>query len=153
MQILIGAVQTLQHALLGRRQIGDHAVQEQRRLVQQPLRRFDALDHDAARHGVQSGVLVRGQLAAGEHHHRHVAQLRIVADLLQHLEAGHIGQLQIEHHAIDRILAQLRHSRRAGVRRRDFDVLVAQQFRDALALGLVVLDQQQTLAARRRHSP
>ena len=57
-QVLVGAVEPLQHALLLGRQVGDHAVQEQRGLVEQPLRRFDALDHDAARHGVQLRVLL-----------------------------------------------------------------------------------------------
>ena len=50
-------------------------------------------------------------------------------------------------------LAQLRQRLGAGFGGRDLDVLVAEQFRDALALGLVVLDQQQALAARRPHSP
>ena len=49
-QILVGAVQPLEHALLFGGQVGDDAVQEQRGLVEQPLRRFDALDDDAARH-------------------------------------------------------------------------------------------------------
>ena len=67
-------LQPLQHPLLLRRQVGHHAVQEQRGLVEQPLRRLHALDHDAARHGVQLGVLLGGKLAAGEHHDRHVGQ-------------------------------------------------------------------------------
>ncbi len=75
-QVLVGAGQPLQHALLLGRQIGHHAVQEQRGFVEQPLGRFHALDHDAARHGVQLGVLLRRQLAAGEHHHRNVRQAK-----------------------------------------------------------------------------
>ena len=75
-QVLVGAVQPLQHALLLGRQVGDHAVQEQRRLVEQPLGRFDALDHDAARHGVQLRILFGRQLAAGEHDDRQVGERR-----------------------------------------------------------------------------
>ena len=115
-EVFIGAVQTLEHALLGRRQIGDHPMQEQRGLIEQALRRFHSLDHDAARHGVQLRILIGGQLAAGEHHHRHIAQCCIVANALEHFEAGHIGQLQVEHHAIDRVVAQLRQRLRAGIR-------------------------------------
>ncbi|WP_338305181.1 HAMP domain-containing protein, partial [Bradyrhizobium ottawaense] len=48
-QILVGTVQLLQHALLLDRKLRDHAVQEQCGLVEQALRRFHALDHDAAR--------------------------------------------------------------------------------------------------------
>ena len=99
-QVLVGLVQPLEHALLLGRQVGDDAVQEQRGLVEQPLGRLDALDHDAARHGVQLGVLLGRQLAAGEHHHRHVATAVVVAHALQHLEARHVGQPQVEHDAV-----------------------------------------------------
>ena len=78
-QILVRAVEPLQHALLFRRQIGHHAVQEQRRFVEQPLRQFDALDHDAARHGVDLGVLLGRQFAPGEHDDRKLRERRIVA--------------------------------------------------------------------------
>ena len=37
----------LDHLLLGRRQVGDHAMQEQRGLVEQALGRSHALEHDA----------------------------------------------------------------------------------------------------------
>ena len=57
-QILVGTVEPLQHALLLDRQFRDHAMQEQRGFVEQPFRRFHALDHDAARHGVQFRVFL-----------------------------------------------------------------------------------------------
>ena len=65
-QIFVGAVEPFQHALLFRRQVGHHAMQEQRRFVEQPLRRFDAFHHDAACHGVDPGVLLGRQLPPGE---------------------------------------------------------------------------------------
>ena len=52
-QVLVRAVQPLEHLLLLGRQVGDDAVQEERGLVEQPLGRLDALDHDAARERVQ----------------------------------------------------------------------------------------------------
>ena len=39
-QRFVGFVQALHHASLGRRQFGDHAMQEQRGLVEQALGRF-----------------------------------------------------------------------------------------------------------------
>ena len=126
-QVLVGAVQPLEHVLLLRRQVGDHAVQEQRRLVEQPLGRLDALDHDAAGQRVQLRVLLGRQLAAGEHHDRHVAQLLVAADPLEHLEAGHVGQPQVEHHAVARLLRQRGERLRAGVGGHDVDVVVAEQ--------------------------
>ena len=108
-------------------------MQEQRRLVEQALGRFDALHHDAAGHGVQLRILLRRQLAAGEHHDRHVRQRLVVADPLQHLEARHVRQPQIEHHAVRRLVAQRRDRLAAGFRRDDVDVVVAEQFGDATA--------------------
>ena len=58
-QILVGAVEPLQHALLFGRQIADDAMQEERGLIEQPFRRFNAFDHDAACHGVKLGILFR----------------------------------------------------------------------------------------------
>ncbi len=60
----------LDHLLLGRRQVGDHPVQEQRRLIQQPLRRAHALEHDALGALAQLRLLGLGQLPAGEHDDR-----------------------------------------------------------------------------------
>ena len=99
-QILVRRSETFEHPLLFDRQIGNNAVQEQRSFVEQPLGQFHALDHDAARHGVQLGVFLRGQFAAGEHHDRDVREARVGPQLLQHLESGHVGQPQVEHHAI-----------------------------------------------------
>ena len=52
-QDFIRAVQTLEHGLLLRRQIGDHAVQEERRLVQQPLRGLHVLEDNALGHQLE----------------------------------------------------------------------------------------------------
>ena len=46
-QHLVRAVQPLEHLPLGLRQVGDDAVQEERGLVEQPLRRLHVLEHDA----------------------------------------------------------------------------------------------------------
>ena len=110
-------VQPLQHALLLGRQVGHHAMQEQRGLVEQPLRRFHALHHDAARHGVKLRVFFRRQLASGEHDHRDFRQRGVFADLLQHFEAGHVGQPEIEHDAVARARRAAWTARRRRCRR------------------------------------
>ena len=147
-EVIIRAVQALDHALLVVRQVGDDAVQEQRGLVQQPLRRFDTLDDDAASNRMQLGVLFRRQLAAGEHDDRDVGERRIVADRFEELEARHVGQPQVEHDAIGRLLVQCRERLLAGPRRREVDVVMPKQLGDAALLGRVVFDDQQALAAR-----
>ena len=77
-QILVGASEPLEHLLLLDGKIGDDAVQEERCLVEQSFRQFDALHHDAPRHGVEPRVFLGGEFATREHHNRHVAQ-RVVA--------------------------------------------------------------------------
>ena len=47
LQRLVALVQGLDHLLLGRRQVRDHPMQEQRRLIEQALGRAHALQHDA----------------------------------------------------------------------------------------------------------
>ena len=73
-QVIIGSVQALEQCLLLGRQVGDHAVEEERRLVQQPLGRLDSLHHDAPGEGMQARVLLGGEFLAGEDHHRQVTQ-------------------------------------------------------------------------------
>ena len=69
--------------------------------------------------------------------------------LLQHIEAGHVRQPEIEHDAVAWLVAQDGERLLAGAGGDDLDIVVAEQFADAHLLGLVVLDDQQTLAARR----
>ena len=57
-QHLVRAVQPLEQLLLGFGQIGHDAVQEQRRLVEQPLGRLHVLEHDALGHGLEPRLLL-----------------------------------------------------------------------------------------------
>src|SRR5262249_39800767 len=71
-EILVGAVEPLEHALLFRRKVCYDAVEEERRLIEQTLGRFDAFHHDAARHRMEPGVLFGAELPPGEYYDRHV---------------------------------------------------------------------------------
>ena len=147
-QILIGTIELLEHSLLLDRQFRDHTVQKQRRFIEQAFRRFHALDHDAARHGVQFGILLHRKLPAREYHHRDIGQRVILADLVEHLETAHVGQTQIKHDAIAWAIAQRRQRTRAGIGRDDLDVVVIEQFFDAQLLRRIVLHNQQALWGR-----
>ena len=147
-QILVGTVEFLQHPLLFDRQFRDHAVQEQRGFVEQPFRRFHALHHDAARHGVQFRILLGRKFPPGEHDHGHVGQPVVIADPVEHLEAAHVGQPAGRARRSRRGLSRSVGERAgAGVGGHDLDVVVVEQFRDAHLLGGIVLDDQQALAA------
>ena len=58
-QSVVGTMQPVQHFLLLRRQIGDHAMQEQRSLIEQPFGRLHAFDDHAARQRVQASIFFR----------------------------------------------------------------------------------------------
>ena len=73
----------------------------------------------------------------------------VLADALEHLEARHVRQAEVEHDAVARLLGHRRQCRRAGIGDHDLEIVVAEQLRDAQLLGGVVLDDQQTLAPRR----
>ena len=152
-QRLVGGVQAFDHAPLVRRQVGDHAVQEQRGLIQQPLRRLHALQHDALGLLPQLCVLFLGELAAGEHHHRQIARLGQLLDLAQQLEAGGIRQVQVEHHAVEGAVAQRFQCRRPAAHRGDVQVVRTQQLGDAQLLGRVVLDHQHRQPRQRDLTP
>ena len=88
--------------LLGR-QVGDDAMQEQRRLIEQPLGRLHALDHNAARHGVKLRVLFGRQFPAGEDNDRHIGQRAVSPRMCSSTSKPDMsGRLQIEHNAIAR---------------------------------------------------
>ena len=90
-QVLVGTVELLQHSLLLDRQFRDHTMQKQRGFVEQPFRRFHALDHDASGHGVQFRVFLDRELPAGEHHDRNIGQrssLRIRSSTSKPLMSG-----------------------------------------------------------------
>src|SRR5205085_2336814 len=122
-------------------------MQEERRLVQQPLRRLDALDDDAARHRVQLRVLLGRQLATGKDNHRDVGERCVVADRFEQVETRHVGQPEIEHDAIRRLLADRGERFLAGTDGHQVDVVMPQKLGDAARLGGVVFDNQEALAA------
>ena len=142
-------MQAVEHFLLGFGQVGNHSMQEEGRLVEQPLGRFDVLDHNAARKLVELCVFIGSEFASREYHYRQILQLGRIAKFLQHLEAGHVGQAQIDDAAIEALGDQRAHSRAARADTHDFDVVVRQQVDDARALQVVVLDDQQAPHLRR----
>ena len=149
-QHFVGAVQPLEHRLLLRRQVGDDAVQEQRRLVEQPLGRLHVLQDDALGHRLELRLLVGGQLLAGEDDHGHVGQRRLGVHLLEQLEAGHVGQAQVEHHAVERLVAHRRRAPRSPVPTATISMSSWPSSSTIdCALDVVVLDDQQPLGARR----
>ena len=95
-------------------------------------------------------VFLRRQFPAGEYDNRQFGEFAVFADALQHIEAGHIRQFEIENHAIVRRLAQCLESRSAGIDGDDLDIVVTEQFGDAHALGCIVFHHQEAFAARLR---
>ena len=67
---------------------------------------------------------------------------------LEQLEAGHVGQAQVEHDAIERPVPHRGQRGFAAVDRHDFDVVVIQQLDDRVSLDVVVFDDQQAPCVR-----
>ena len=80
-------VQPLEHALLLRPASRSPRDAGTARFRRADARGLDALDHDAARHRVEAGVLLGAQFAAGEHDHRHVRQRVVGAEFLPALQS------------------------------------------------------------------
>ena len=66
----------------------------------------------------------------------------VLADALQHLEARHVRQPQVEHHAVAGLIGHRRERRFAGVGDDDVQIVMAEQLLDAHLLGGVVLDDK-----------
>ena len=116
----------MQHFPLFRREIGDDPVKEERRLVEEPLGRLDSLDHHAAGQHVQPRVFLGRQLLAGEDHDRQIGRQLLIADALQHLEARHVRETQVEHGTVVGLFPQHPDGLRAGAHGRNLDIVVIQ---------------------------
>ena len=141
-------MEPLEHGLLFRRQVGDDAVEEEGGLVQQPLGGLDIFEDDALGHRLELRLLLGGQILAGEDDHGHVRQGRLGVHFLQQLEASHVGQPQVEHHAVEGLVEHRLQRLVAGGDGHHLDVFIAEQLDDGLPLDVVVLDDQQPLGAR-----
>ena len=121
------------------------AMQEERGVLEQPLRRVDAaLEDDRLRVLLQPLLLVVGQLLAGVDDDRQVAIARLRLDLLDQAHAVVARQHQIDDHAVELAGVERRQRLLGRAHGRDLDVVaLADQLDDALALVVVVLDQQQ----------
>ena len=72
-----------------------------------------------------------------------IVTTEIGLQFLDQLEAAHVGQSQIEHHAIESLVLESAQRFLTGGDGRGVNVAVANQFHHAHALHVVVLDHQQ----------
>jgi hypothetical protein len=82
----VGVVDLAQHLLLGRGQVGLHAVEEQGRLVEQVLHGAHALDDDGVGDALQAGLLLGRQVLAGVDDDRDLAQALVALDHVDQVE-------------------------------------------------------------------
>src|SRR5581483_1531816 len=88
------------------------------------------------------------ELAAGEDDDRHFGERLVGLDLLQYLEAGHVRQAKIEHHAVALLLAQRLERAGTGAGGDDLDVVMAEELGDRKLLARIVLDDEETSPPR-----
>ena len=138
-------VELLEHLAFRFGQAFFHTVQEQRRLVQQPLERSDVFDDNRFRQTSELGFLFKAEVLSCVNDDRNVAKLRL--DLLHQVESVHIGQAQVEHDAVVMFAAQLGHRFFARADGNCLNVTLSDQFLDALLRDRIVFDNQQALDA------
>ncbi len=140
-------MQAVEHFLFFGGQVGYHTMEKERRFVEQAFGRFDALDDDATRERVQSRVFFRRQILACKNDDRQITG-RSIAQALENFEASHVGQPQVEDHAIERTFGHGIQRVHAGCRDQDVDIVVAEKFADAELLCGIILDDEQALETR-----
>ena len=140
----LGAVELLEHAPLRLRQPRLDAVEEERRLVEQPLRRARVLDDDRLGVLLQPRLLAARELLARVDDHRQPRVALVLLQLLEQLEARRLRQLQVEHHAVERRCAELLERLVARADRGHLDVVAAaDELDERVPLVVVVLDDEQ----------
>ena len=122
-------------------------MEEERRLVEQPLRRAGVLDDDRLGEALQLRLLALRELLRGVDDHGQVARRLLALHLLEEREAGHLRQPEVEDHAVERrLLVERRECLLGGADGDDLDVAVAaHELDDRPALRLVVVDDEQAL--------
>src|SRR5262249_5864818 len=146
-KVLVRTAQAVEHLLFLCWQLGDDAMEEDRGLVEQSLRRFDAFDDDAAGHSTKLSLFFRGELTPGEYHDGHITQGRIGAHLAQNFEARHVRQAEVEYDTVAGFPPHCRESIAACAGGDNLDIIMAEEFGHRKLLGGVVLDDDQALAA------
>ena len=138
-------VEVFEHAPLAFREFGSVAMEQQGGFIEQAFRRADILDDNALGQLPELGLLFLEQIPGGVNNDRNGAQVRLILELLQQLDAGHIGQAQVEHDAIEPLRVKRVERLFARGRHGGLHVAVADQLAHVHLLSLVILHQQQVL--------
>ena len=117
-------------------------MQEQRRFRQQPLRRAGFLDDNRIGYLLKMLFFFPRQFLSGVDDDRKVITSKIRLQLLDQLEAGHVGQFQIQHHAVKSLVLQNVQCFLTGGHCRGFNIAIPDQLNHAHALNVVVLNHQ-----------
>ena len=138
-------MQLLQHPSLRFGQLGRHPVQEQRGLVEQPLGRAGILDDHRFGQPAELRLLPLGELLAGVDDGRKLPEPDLALDAGDELEARHVGQAEVEHHAVVAPGLQRLERGFAAANGSGLHVAGADELHDAPPSRLVVLHHQQPL--------
>ena len=124
-------------------------MEEERDFVQQPLRRAGVLDDDRLREAPEPLLLVARQRSAGVDDDGREGHVVLPGHRFEQLEAAQVRQVQIQDHAVEGRRLQLL-ERLAGVLHvRNLDVRAFEQLANALALPVVVFNDEHAPEALR----
>ncbi len=140
----IAAVELFQDPAPVGRQARYQPVQEQCRLVEQPLGRPHVLDDALGGQHLERVLVGARERFRAIDDDRDFARRRVALEGLQQLDGAHVGQLAIHHHAVVALLAQRGQGLLGAGHGLDAHAgAVADQLRQGLAPGLVAIDEQQ----------
>src|SRR5262245_10663167 len=117
-------------------------MQEQGSFVQKTLRRFHILDDDRACHTPQFGFFASAKLFSGVDNDWQLLETDLGLDPFDEFKATHIGQDEIQDHAVEALFSQRFKSLDAAADCAGHNVSVANQFNDAVTLDFIVFDHE-----------
>ena len=152
-QRIVRAVQTVEHPLFLRRKVGDYTMQKQCSLIQQPFRRLHSFDHHAARQRCSRASSSGDSSFPVNTTTGKSFRFWRFAQALQDFEARHIGQAQVQHDAVERLLFDRGERFGAGGGDRNINVVMTQQFANTELLRRVVFHNQQVVCGAASNIP
>src|SRR5262245_45645561 len=138
-------MELIEHAALGGRQVVEHAMEKERRLVEEPFGGPDILDDNALGQMFQSGVFRRGEFLACEDDDRKVSQCRILLHSFKQVESRDVGQPEVDDAAVEGVAVQDIERLHTGAYCSNVDIVMVEQFDNALSLDIVVFHDKQAL--------
>ena len=130
----------------------DDRCKKKRCLRQQPLRRTGILQDDRFGKLSKPCLIFRRQILARIDDDRKILEAKFFLQPFEQLKSGHIGQTEIDHHAVEVMRTQFGQSFLPRGHGYSLHITITDQINDRLAINLVIFDDKQSFTFRSRNS-